>query len=299
MSKIQDEILNTFKKGSMLTKLIYINVAAFVILYFVFLFFESLEKYFGVPGTFSDFIYQPWSIVTYQFIHGGFMHLLMNMLILFWFGRIFLKFHNQKQLLAVYLIGGFFGAFFHLLANNVLPEANQAYIIGASGAVMSIVFAAVAYKPDYIIHMFFIGPVKIKYIAIILFILDIMGLAGNAKTGMSGSDGIAHIAHMGGSAFGLWFGYSIRSGKDITRSFNNFLNNFFSWFISDKSNRKRSKMKVSKSNQISKPKSDWEYNKDQADEKKEVDRILDKISKKGYGSLSQKEKDFLFKQKEK
>ena len=216
MSKIQDEILNTFKKGSMLTKLIYINVAAFVILYFLFLFVDSLKAYLAVPGTFNDFIYQPWSIVTYQFIHGGIWHLLMNMLWLFWFGRLFLNYFNGKQLLAVYLIGGFTGAFLHLIFNSLIPEANQAIIIGASGAVMSVVFAVVAFKPDYSINLLFIGQVKIKYVAIFVLILDIMGLAGNATSGMAGSDGIAHIAHMGGSAFGLWFGYSMRSGKDIT-----------------------------------------------------------------------------------
>ncbi|MCD4793764.1 MAG: rhomboid family intramembrane serine protease [Bacteroidales bacterium] len=299
MSKIQDEIIKTFKKGSMLTKLIYINVGAFIVLYFVFLFFDKLQTYFAVPGTFKELIYQPWSVVTYQFIHGGLWHLLINMLWLFWFGRLFLNYFNEKQLLAVYLLGGFVGAFFHLLINNFLPEANQVPIIGASGAVMSVVFAVVAFKPDYSINLLFIGQVKIKYIAIFVLILDIMGLAGNAKNGMSGSDGIAHIAHMGGSAFGLWFGYSMRNGKDITRSFNNFLNNFFSWFSTDQSDRKRTKMKATKGDLFTKPKSDWDYNKDKADERKEVDRILDKISKKGYGSLSKKEKDFLFQQKDK
>ena len=301
MSKLQDEILNTFKKGSMLTKLIYINVAAFVILFFVFLVFEKLQAYLGVPSTFEEFIYQPWSILTYQFIHAGLWHLFMNMLILFWFGRIFLQFFNEKQLLAVYLLGGALGAFLHLLSNNFLSPSSQVYVIGASGAVMSIVFAAVLYKPDYVIHMLFIGPVKIKWIAIFLLILDIMGLAGNLKGGIGESSGIAHLAHMGGMLFGVWFGYSMRNGKDITRSFNNFLNNFFSWFSSDKSERKRKKMKASKTDKFvsRKPKSDWEFNQDKADDQKETDRILDKISKKGYGSLSKKEKDFLFKQKDK
>lgn len=299
MNNIQNEIIKTFKKGSMLTKLIYINVGAFIVLYFVFLFFEKLEPYFGVPGTFKELIYQPWSVVTYQFIHGGLWHLLMNMLWLFWFGRLFLNYFNGKQLLAVYLLGGFVGAFLHLGVNYLIPEADKAYVIGASGAVMSVVFAVVAFKPDHTINLLFIGSVKIKYIAIFVFILDIMGLAGNVKGGFAGSDGIAHIAHMGGSAFGLWFGYSIRNGKDITRSFNNFLNNFFSWFTSDKSDKKRSKMKATRKESFTKPKSDWEYNKDKADDRKEVDKILDKISKKGYGSLSKKEKDFLFKQKDK
>jgi membrane associated rhomboid family serine protease len=301
MAKIQDEILNTFKKGSMLTKLIYINVASFIILFFLFLFFEKLEDYLVLPGSFEDFIYQPWSFLTYQFMHIRLWHMFMNMLILFWFGRIFLRFFNEKQLLAVYLLGGALGAFLHLITNNFLSPIHQAAVLGASGSIMAVVFATSLYKPDYVIHMLFIGPVKIKWIAIFLLILDIMGIAGNLKGGIEESSGIAHLAHMGGMLFGVWFGYSMRNGKDITRSFNNFLNNFFSWFSSDKSERKRKRMKATKADKFAsrKPKSDWEYNQDKADDQKEVDRILDKISKKGYGSLTKKEKDFLFKQKDK
>jgi len=299
MNNKKNEILETFKRGSMLIKLIYINVAAFILFFFVFLFLpDGAKSYLSVPGSFKELIYQPWTLITYMFTHEGFMHILMNMLWLFWFGRMFLRYFNEKQMLAVYLLGGFAGALMHLGVNYLLKNTGVG-IIGASAAVMSIVFAVVAYKPNYIMHLLFLGPVKIKYIAIVAFLLDVMGLAGNLKAGGNASDGIAHIAHMGGSLYGLWFGYTIRNGKDITRSFNNFLNSFFSWFTTGKTERKRSKMRATRGVKYSKPRSDWDYNTGKNENQKEVNRILDKIKDKGYDSLTKKEKDFLFKQKHK
>ncbi len=299
MNNTKNDILETFKRGSMLTKLIYINVAVAIVSFIVFFILpKDSDSYLTVPGTFDQLIYQPWTLITYMFTHFEFMHLLMNMLWLFWFGRMFLQYFNEKQMLAVYLLGGFAGAFMHLGVNYLMKGAGVG-IVGASAAVMSIVFAVVAFKPDYVMNLLFFGPVKIKYIAIIAFVLDVMGLAGNIKEGAGASDGIAHIAHMGGSLYGLWFGYTLRNGKDITRGFNNLLNVFFSWFTVSKTERKRSQMRATRGEKFSKPKSDWDYNKDKKGNTSEVDRILDKIKDKGYDSLTKKERDFLFKQKKK
>ncbi|NPA44497.1 MAG: rhomboid family intramembrane serine protease [Chlorobi bacterium] len=298
MNNTKNEIIETFKRGSMLTKLIYINVAAFVIFFFVFLFlpYNAKNDFLAVPGDFHRLIYRPWTLVTYMFTHEGFTHLLFNMLWLYWFGKMFLTYFYEKQLSAVYLLGGFSGALLHLLVGSILPNSHVG-IIGSSAAVMSVVFAVVAFRPDYIINLLFIGPVKIKYIAIVAFIIDLMGLAGNLRTGGAATDGIAHIAHMGGSFFGLWFGYSMRNGKDITRSFNNFLNSFFSWFTTTKTDKNRARMRATRGERFTKPKSDWEYTQEKHKIQEEVDRILDKIKATGYDSLTKKEKDFLFKQK--
>ncbi len=297
MSNIQNELKETFRKGNMLTKLIFINVGVFIVIFFISLFIPEIVRYISVPGNFGTLLRRPWTLLTYMFVHEGFWHLLMNMLWLFWFGKMFLLYFTDKQMSAVYLMGGFAGAFLHLGINYLLPSGQQVMILGASAAVMSVVFAVVVYKPDFIINLIFIGPVKIKYIGIIAFLLDFMGLLGNLKGGIAASDGIAHTAHIGGAAFGLWFGYSMKKGTDITRAFNNFLNNIFSVFSSKNSISHR--MKISRTDKFSgpKPASDWDYNSQKADTQKEIDRILDKISKKGYGSLSKKEKDFLFKQK--
>jgi len=295
MNTIQNNLKETFKRGSMLTKILFINIGVFIAINIISLFFTDAAEYVSVPGDFQTLLYRPWTLITYMFVHEGFMHLLMNMLWLWWFGKMFLTYFNDKQMAAVYLLGGFAGAFFHLGINYLLPVGQQAMILGASAAVMSVVFAVVAYKPDFVIHLIFIGPVKLKYVGMVALFLDIIGLAGNLKGGIIASDGVAHIAHLGGSAFGLWFGYSMKKGKDITRSFNNFLNNIVSFFSSEKT--KRNKMKISRQDKFSKSKSDWDYNAEKHTTQKETDRILDKISKNGYNSLTKKEKDFLFKQK--
>lgn len=297
MASTFNDIQNTFKKGNIFTKLIMVNVAAFIIYWILTLFVPGVRNALTIPGSFSEVLYQPWTTISYMFLHEGFLHLLFNMLWLFWFGRIFLQFLHDKQLLAVYLIGGFAGAFVHLGVNEMLPPEHRAGIVGASAAVMAVVFAAALYKPDFKIHLLFIGPVKIKYVAYVALALDIMGALQNLKEGAVGGDGVAHIAHMGGALYGIWFALQMRKGKDITRKFNNFLDDFFTWvqnlFNSDK------KQKPKKTyNRFQKPKSDWEFNKNKAERQKEVDRILDKISQSGYDSLSKKEKEFLFKFKD-
>lgn len=298
MSKFLNDLKTLYKGGSIITKIIFINIASFILLLILSLFFNSLEGYLSVPGTFAELIYQPWSLVTYMFLHGGFMHLLMNMLWLFWFGALFLTFFNNKQFLAVFLLGGFAGAFLHLGVNELLPETSRAGIIGASAAVMSIVFAVSAYKPDYIIHLLFIGPVKIKYLAMVAFALDIIGLLGNFKAGQPVSDGVAHFAHIGGAAYGLWFAYRIKNGKDITAVFNRFLDELVTYFSKNKHERNRAKMKVEKKfDKYQKPGRDNSEFSKQEDTQNELNRILDKISKHGYTSLTKEEKEFLFKQK--
>lgn len=299
MSKFLNDLKILYKNGSIITKIIFINVASFVALLLISLFSKTLEKYLSVPGTFSELIFQPWSLVTYMFLHGGFMHLLMNMLWLFWFGAIFLTFFNNKQFLAVYLIGGFAGAFLHLGVNELLPETSQVGIIGASAAVMSLVFAVSAYKPDYIIHLLFIGPVKIKYLAMVAFAIDVIGLLGNFKAGQAISDGVAHFAHIGGAAYGLWFAYRIKRGKDITASFNRILDELVTLFSKkNKHERNRAKMKIDrKFDKFQKPGRDNSDIEDYNNTQKELNRILDKISKHGYPSLTKEEKEFLFKQK--
>ncbi len=287
---IIDEIKASFKQSSYYIKIIYINVGFFALLYVADIFYP-ISKYFAIPGDYHLLLYRPWTVLSYMFVHEGFMHILFNMLWLYWFGGIFMHFLSNKQLLAVYLLGGFFGAFFHLATNSFLPEYARAGVVGASAAVMSIVFAISSYKPDYSMNLVFIGPVKIKYIALISFFLDFVGVLSDLKS--PGFNNVAHFAHMGGAFYGLWWGYKMRAGKDINRWFSNFLDEFFSMF---KSSGKQ--MKISYRNPKSKtPKDDMQWNKNKADTISEMDRILDKISKSGYDSLTSKEKEFLFKQK--
>ncbi len=295
MNSFLDNLKTSFQNGSILTKLLFINVGVFILVFVLTLFFPGILAYIIVPGSFEFLIRRPWTILSYMFVHEGVWHLIMNMLWLWWFGKLFLLFFNEKQLTAVYLLGGFVGALFHIGINFLLPEHRAASVLGASAAVMSVVFAVVAYKPDYEIPLIFIGSVKIKYLGIFAFALDIIGLLSNLKSGVAVAGGVAHIAHIGGALLGLWFGYQMKNGKDITRLFNNFLNNFFALFSSGSKTSTKNKRKKGRT----KAKTDWEYNAEKKSKEKETDRILEKIKKSGYDSLSKKEKDFLFRQSKK
>ncbi len=300
MSKITGEIQQSFKKGSLLTKLIYINVGLFVPLWFIDLFSATfIGKWFAVQANFQDLVFRPWTLVTYMFTHVQFLHLLFNMLTIYWFGKIFLEFLHQKQLFAVYVMGGIFGGLIHVAANEFLPYPAPA--IGASASAMAIVLAVAAYRPEHPIHLLFIGAVKLKYVAIVMIVLDLMGLASNLS--MAKMDGVAHMAHLGGALYGLWFGFRIAKGKDITLGFNKLMDKLTVMFTSSKTERNRSAMKAQKSQPSQKTPGrdtenpDWKYRDRQRSDETELNRILDKISAKGYTNLTDAEREFLFKQK--
>jgi membrane associated rhomboid family serine protease len=290
---IWDGIKNSFKDGSNLTKLIYINLAVFLLVKIlsVFTFFFQIQptqlpfliKWLSVPADTSELIGKPWTVFTYMFLHQDFLHILFNMLWLFWFGRIFLTYLDQKKLLSIYLIGGLTGAATYIFAYNLFPVFEDvrwgAYALGASASVMAVVLATVVYAPNHTIHLFFLGPIKIKHIAIVFLITDII----NIPNGNAGG----HIAHLGGAFYGWLFISQLRKGKDISSGFNAMMDSLFNLF------KRKKKMKVSYKNTRSM--SDEEYNKSKKVNQEELNRILEKIAKSGYDSLTKEEKEILFK----
>ncbi len=304
MSRISEEIKHSFKRGSLLTKLIYINVGLFVPLWFIDLISSTfIAEWIAVQPNFKLLLFRPWTIITYMFTHVQFLHLLFNMLWLFWFGRIFAEYLRPKQLFAVYVMGGIVGGLIHVLSNEFLTYPASA--IGASASVMAIVLAISAYRPDHLLHLIFVGPVKLKYLAIIAVVIDLMGLASNMS--IEKMDGVAHTAHLGGALYGLWFGYQMRKGKDITRGFNRLMDSLVVLVSGTKSERKRNNMKVQRNitprntvkttpgRDTANP--DMDYNARKKSSEAELNRILDKISASGYNSLSDSDKDFLFRLK--
>ncbi len=291
MESIWQEIKNSFKQGSYLTRLIYVNLIVFILFQLIivvqYLFqqnhlLEMLLSYVSFPADIHYFILQPWSLITYMFLHIGFLHLLFNLLWLYWFGRVFLQNIPQKHLLSVYLLGGISGALLFMLSYQVFPvfasSLPYAEVYGASAAVMAVVFAAAFFQADRPIRIALIGEVKAKYIAIVVFFLDIINLSkGNAG---------GHIAHIGGALFGFYFISQYKKGKLITRSFETILNRVFTWF------KPKPKMKVHYKKTGNK---DYDYLNKKKVEKDDLNKILDKISKSGYSSLSKEEKERLFK----
>ncbi len=294
MNSILREIKQSFIDGGTLIRLIYINLGVFLAfnIFRGILFLGGIDigfavsQYLAVPASLPALAGKPWTLITYMFFHQGFIHLLFNMLWLYWLGRIFLSFMSQQKMLGVYLMGGISGAAMYILFYNVFPVFQEALpessAIGASASVYAIVFAAVAFAPNLSLQLLLIGPIRLKYIGAALIVMDIIGMAGSNAGG--------HIAHLGGAIFGYLFIYFQNQKVDLTKP--------VLWvidaFTSSASDQKRKKMKV----EYKKPTDDFEYSRVKAEQQAEIDRILDKISKGGYDSLTAEEKKTLFKMKD-
>ena len=288
---IWDDIKMTFRKGNNLTRLIYINVAAFLFITILavigFLLTnegipEKAINILSVPSSLRSLLLRPWSIITYMFVHKDIWHILFNMLWLYWFGRIFLEYLDQRKLVAVYLLGGLSGAILYIFSFNIFPAFEgavyQSVAIGASASVMAIVIAIAAYVPDYTIQLFLFGRIKIKYMALAIFLLtSIMDFSTNAG---------GKLAHIGGALFGYFYTIRLRQGRDTGKSFNKIIDSLVTLF------KPRPKLKVNHK----KPATEYEYNMSKTQHQARINGILDKISKGGYDSLTKEEKETLFKE---
>ncbi|HLO60829.1 MAG TPA: rhomboid family intramembrane serine protease [Bacteroidales bacterium] len=294
-----NEIKSSLRKGNIIYRLIFINVAVFVVLgvWFVILrlftpgisltslkisFNETVLKYLMVPSIPGELLTRPWTVITYMFTHFNLWHIVFNMLVLYWFGRIFMQYLTGKQLLSTYLLGGLAGSILYIAFINGFPGLREylgGSMLGASAAIMAVVVAISFYVPNYTLYMFFIGPVRLKYIAIAFVIIDILMIASDNAGG--------NIAHLGGALYGYWFMSGLKKGRDIGGWLNIFLDKAVDLF------KPRPKLNVAyrKSKQVT----DEDYNRRKISQQKEVDRILDKIAKGGYESLSKSEKETLFK----
>jgi membrane associated rhomboid family serine protease len=285
---IIDEIKQNFKQGNNLIKLIYINIGIFLLANISLLFIsfsnrdlaEQIQNpWFSFPSNLNMFLLKPWTIITYMFYHVDIWHIVFNLIFFYWFGQIFLQYLDNKKLVGVYLLGGISGAIVFSIAFNFYQSATgtnfNGILLGASAAIMAVAIAISVIVPNYTLNMLFIGPVKLKYIALCYVVLNIILIRENPG---------GNIAHLGGALFGYIFAVQYKKGKDLTKGLNSFLDGLSSLF------KFKRKMKVT----YQKPFSDFDYNKQKIDNQKEMDRILDKIAKGGYESLSKEEKDFLF-----
>lgn len=228
-------------------------------------FYKTIIEQLALFSNFKIFNYRIWQFVSYSFLHADVMHLLFNMLMLYLFSMLFFTFFNNKQFLKAYFLGGIAAGFFYFLVANII--GLQSYVVGASGAVMAVFFTVVGYKPDMRVNVI-ITTIPIYYIALLSLGLDLFQLFFDNAGG--------HLAHIGGSIFGFCYGKYL-GGFSV-------------------SSLKKSKVKTNLRtvhNKINQTKNNSADNSVQ----KQIDVILDKISKSGYDSLTKEEKEFLFKQK--
>lgn len=285
-----------------MNQIIIINVVVFVVVGVLGVFFtlsgqadvfNAVTRYLMLPADPAQFIRQPWSLITYFFFHKGFFHILWNMLFMYWFGRLITEYLGQNKLLGLYVWGGIGGGLFYLMIYNIVPYFSSvieySVLLGASGGVVAIVVGAATFQPNYTVHLIFLGPVKMKYIAAFYVITSFLQSTGANAGG--------EIAHLGGALMGYLMITQLQRGNDWSKPIVNVLTWIKSLFRpqpkikvsyrSDRSEKARSK-KTSKVKKSAPVTSSANTSQD------EIDAILDKISEKGYDALSKDEKQKLF-----
>lgn len=281
-----------YKNTDIAVQLICWNVGLFIFVTIVELFLklfgadnEALLNVLALPASLSQFLLQPWSIVTYMFMHTDMWHILFNMLCLYWFGKFFLDFFSSKHLRGLYILGGLTGGVFFMAAYNVFPffqdYIDTTILLGASASALAIVFATAFRAPNYMVN-FFIVQVRLKYLALIAVAVDLLFITSSNAGG--------HIAHLGGACAGLAFAACLKRGTDLT-AWINVVIDFLAGLFRCQTWHRHPKMKVHYS---SKPKTDEEYNARKKQQNEELDRILDKLKKSGYAGLTVEEKKYLF-----
>lgn len=286
-----------FKTASLLGRLIYINIAVFIVLRLIgitgFLFgFDArpIINYIQVPSDVDLMLKQPWTLLTYMFAHYDVLHILFNMLCLWWFGKLFLEFFNQRQMTGLYLIGGLGGALIYLLAYNLLPAFTyqRGMLLGASASIMAIMLAVAVKAPNYKVGLLFFGEVSLKWIAIILIFLDFLSIDTQNAGG--------HISHIGGALTGCAYALAFRKGIDMTNWLNKIIDSIVVLFerLFKKPRTKINQKKYHFKHSDTGTKTKRQDTGISAEDEKDLDEILKKIKQSGYSALSNEEKRRLF-----
>lgn len=231
-----------------------------------------------LPSDLSELVYKPWTIITYMFIHAGFIHLFFNLMVLYFTGKIFLEYLGDKRLFSTFILGGISGGLLFIAMYNLSPAfTSHAPLLGASAGVMAVLFAVAAKAPQLRVKLFFVLEVPIWAVALLLVVLDLAQMPVENPGG--------HLSHLGGALYGYLYIQRLNRGKDWSNFFYDTLNKIAGIFSK-------------------KPKLTTVHNRYRADdrrhdnepsEQKIMDEILDKIQQSGYEKLTKEEKDFLFK----
>ena len=287
MMDIWDDIKTSFRHGSVITRLIYLNLAIFLLFRVIHVIFFLAGKQFGLlqwfelPADPGIWILQPWSILTYMFLHFDFLHILFNLLVLYWFGRLFLDYYSSSQLVGLYLLGGLAGGILYMAAYNLFPVfepvVSASFLLGASASIIAILVAAAFRDPTREIRLMLIGLVQLRYLALFMIFSYIIGISVSNAGG--------NLAHLGGVIAGWLFVERQKRGSDVTAPFSGAID----WIV--KLFKPRNPVKLVHRNPSH---DDYAYNRQKAADHQELNRILDKIGEEGYDSLTKTEKETLF-----
>jgi membrane associated rhomboid family serine protease len=280
---ILDDLKLQYKTGGMVQKLIFWNIGFFL---FSLVFFYSfsvgkfqIPTWIALSSDLGTFIRKPWTLITFNFFHAGFLHLFFNLMVLHFSGRLFSTYFTDKQMLGVYVLGGIFSGITFVLSYIFIGKAGL--LVGASGAIMAILIATATYAPFMLLRIPLIGIVKLWHVAFVILLVDLIQMPLDNTGG--------HLAHLGGALFGFIYIKLLQSGTDITKPFSALLDAFANLFKP----KKKTPFKKVHRNTTKNGVNSFKENKDMT--QKQIDDILDKISKSGYDSLTKEEKEFLFK----
>ena len=200
---IFEDLKDNIKSADALYRLIYINIGVYLLL----LITNSFSKLFtgtnedmilsfagqwlAVPSNLDVLVTRPWTLITYMFLHFQFMHILFNLLWLYWMGTILRDFLGSKKVFSTYILGGLSGAILYITFFNIFPLFSSAvassYALGASAGVLAITAAAATLVPNYAVRLILIGSVQLKYIALATIALDLVSISGSNAGGHIGT----------------------------------------------------------------------------------------------------------------
>jgi membrane associated rhomboid family serine protease len=285
MNNIIDDLKKQYKFGGMAQRLIYWNIACFLVSLVFFYQFKvgafDFPNWIALSSEPSIFIMKPWTLLTYAFFHDGFGHIFFNMIVLNFSSTLFLTFFNQKQLLGLYVLSAIFAGMAFVLGYYFLNLS--ASIVGASGAIMAILVAATTYSPLMNVRLLLIGNVKLWHITLVILIIDLMQIRLDNSGG--------HIAHLAGAFLGFGFIKLLENGTDLSKIISTIIDFFVNLFAKSPSTPFK-KVHKNYKKPAEKPTSRI-VTKDKTQQ--QIDEILDKISRSGYDCLTKEEKEFLFK----
>ena len=285
---IIDDLKLQYKMGGFEQKIIYWNVGCFLLSILFFyrfrLGFFDFPDWVALSSVPHNVLFKPWTLLTYSFFHAGFFHLLFNMMVLNFAGRLFLTFFNQKQFLGLYLLSALFSGAAFVVGYYLLGQASS--IVGASGAIMAVLIATATYSPNMNLRLLLIGNVKLWQFSAVVVLIDLLQIFVENTGG--------HIAHLAGAFFGFVYIKLLQSGTDLSDG----ISFIFDGIANMGTRKNKSTFKKVHRNYNPNPKrSERTISKIVTKDKtqQQIDEILDKISRSGYDSLTKEEKEFLFK----
>ena len=287
-------------QGDYLTRLLYLNISVFLLFALTNAFTSLFTGNFGLIPNLADdllalpsdplrLLLRPWTILTYMFTHFGFRHILFNMIVLYFSGKILMEYLGEKRMLALYIYGGIGGGLLYIILYNLSPILGQGSMVGASAGCIAVLVAGALYMPQMPVRLWGIFEIKYWMLAAGIVTLDVLNLTGSNAGG--------HIAHLGGAIVAFFFIRSMRQGHEWNVYLFQIIDAVRNMLFRPKSKKKRRGFSFGESSYVNYEevkKTKGSSSKSTQDTAK-MDAILDKIKEKGYDSLSKEEKAYLFK----